>query len=76
MRPEHAQVAQPRAVAGKGRVGQLLSVNPVAALGRGLGITSGGGGLLDLTPVLLTLAGFTVVVLLVAALLPGRRDAL
>lgn len=59
-----------------GWVGQLLSVNPVAALGRGLGITAGGGGLVDLAPVLLTLAGFTVVVLLLARVLPGRRDAL
>lgn len=60
----------------EGWVGQLLSVNPVAALGRGLGITSGGGGLVDLAPVLLILAGFTVVVLLVARILPGRKDAL
>lgn len=60
----------------EGWVGQLLQVNPVAALGRGLGITSGGGGVADLAPVLLTLAGFTAVVLVLARVLPGRKDAL
>lgn len=60
----------------EGLVGQVLQVNPVAALGRGLGITSAGGGLVDLAPVLLTLLGFTVVILLLARVLPGRKDAL
>ena len=60
----------------EGWVGQLLQVNPVAALGRGLGITSGGGGVADLAPVLLTLAGFTAVVLVLARVVPGRKDAL
>lgn len=59
-----------------GWLGQLLQVNPVAALGRGLGITAGGGGLGDLVPVLLTLLSFTVVVLLIARVVPGRKDAL
>ncbi|MFX0537445.1 ABC transporter permease [Ornithinimicrobium sp. Y1847] len=59
-----------------GWIGQLLQINPVAALGRGLGITAGGGGLADLTPVLLTLLTFTVAVLIIARLMPGRKDAL
>lgn len=60
----------------EGWLGQLLQVNPVAALGRGLGISAGGGTLADLGPVLLTLLGFTAVVLLIARVLPGRKDAL
>lgn len=59
-----------------GWLGTLLQLNPVAALGKGLGITSGGGGLPELAPVLLTLLAFTAVVLVVARLLPGRRDPL
>jgi ABC-2 type transport system permease protein len=60
----------------EGWVGRLLTVNPVAALIRGLGITSGGGGAAALAPVLLTLLAFTAGALLVARLLPARRDAL
>lgn len=60
----------------QGWVGQLLTVNPVAALVRGLGITSGGGGMAELAPVLLTLLVFTVLALLLARVLPARKDAL
>jgi ABC-2 type transport system permease protein len=60
----------------EGWLGQVVQVNPVAALGRGLGITAGGGGVVDLAPVLLTLLAFTAVVLLIARILPGRKDAL
>ncbi|WP_122262074.1 ABC transporter permease [Ornithinimicrobium cerasi] len=59
-----------------GLVGTLLQVNPVAALVRGLGITAGGGGIPDLAPVLLTLLAFTLVILVLARLVPGRKDAL
>lgn len=59
-----------------GWVAQVVQINPVAALGRGLGISAGGGGLADLTPVLLTLIAFTAVALLVARVLPSRKDAL
>lgn len=59
-----------------GWVAQLVAINPVAALGRGLGISAGGGDLADLAPVLLTLLVFTAVVLLVARVLPNRKDAL
>ena len=60
----------------EGWLGQVVQVNPVAALGRGLGITAGGGDVVDLAPVLLTLLAFTAVVLLIARILPGRKDAL
>jgi ABC-2 type transport system permease protein len=53
-------------------VGTALDVNPVAALGRGLGITSGGGGVADLGTQLATLIGFAVVALVVAQLIPER----
>jgi ABC-2 type transport system permease protein len=59
-----------------GVVGMLLQVNPVAALIRGLGITSGGGGVVELAPVLGILLAFTLVILVVARLVPGRKDAL
>lgn len=60
----------------EGWVGQLVQVNPVAALVRGLGITAGGGGLAELTPVLLALLAFTAGVLVIARVVPGRKDAL
>ncbi|WP_131103195.1 ABC transporter permease [Ornithinimicrobium sufpigmenti] len=59
-----------------GWVAQVVQINPVAALTRGLGISAGGGGLADLTPVLLSLLAFTAVVLLLARVLPNRKDAL
>lgn len=63
-------------VTNTGVVGQLLQLNPVAAFTRGLGITAGGGGVGDLGSVSLTLLGFTAACLLLAWLLPGRKDAL
>ncbi|ANS79187.1 ABC-type multidrug transport system, permease component [Serinicoccus hydrothermalis] len=57
-----------------GTLGQVLQLNPVAALGRGLGITAGGGGVAALGPTLLTLLAFTLVMLLLARFLPGRRE--
>lgn len=55
-----------------GAVGSLLELNPVAGLGRGLGITSGGGGLGDLGPTLIGLVAFTIVVTAAARLMPDR----
>lgn len=51
---------------------RLLDVNPVAALMRGLGITSGGGGFADVTTPLLTMLVFAVVVALISRLVPDR----
>ncbi|WP_241237108.1 ABC transporter permease [Georgenia faecalis] len=58
-----------------GLAGQLLDVNPVAALTRGLGITSGGGGLADLGVPVLTMLGFAVVCVVLARLVPDRGEA-
>ena len=56
----------------EGLAGTLLDVNPVAALQRGLGITSSGGGLGDIiTPVLMML-GFALACALLSRLLPDR----
>lgn len=63
-------------VGGTGVVGDLMQLNPVRAMTRGLGVTSGGGGVAELAPVLLTMLIFTVVVLVLSRLLPGRKDAL
>lgn len=59
-----------------GPLGSLLLANPVTAFVRGLGITAGGGGVADLGTPALVLAGFTVVCLLAAWLLPGRKELL
>ena len=55
-----------------GWVGTLLELNPVAALVRGLGITSGGGGLEELGVPLASLVGFAVVAAVVARVIPDR----
>ena len=58
-----------------GVVGGLLDLNPIAAFTRGLGITSGGGGLADVGVPVAIMLGFTVVALLVSRLVPDRgRD--
>lgn len=59
-----------------GPLGALLLVNPVTAFTRGLGITAGGGGVADLGLPALVLGVFTVVCLLAAWLVPGRKDLL
>ncbi|WP_418607100.1 ABC transporter permease [Georgenia sp. SUBG003] len=59
-----------------GVVGQLLDLNPVAAFIRGLGITSGGGGLADVGVPVLYMLGFTLVVVAASRLLPDRGRAL
>ena len=59
-------------VSATGALSVLLDLNPVAALLRGLGTTSGGGGLTDIgTPVAIML-GFAVVMLVVSRLVPDR----
>ena len=55
-----------------GWVGSLMDLNPVSAFIRGLGITSGGGGLGDIGTPLLTMLVFATVVLLIARLIPDR----
>lgn len=55
-----------------GAVGRLLDLNPVAAFTRGLGITSGGGGLTDIGAPVAIMAGFAVGCLAVSRLVPDR----
>ncbi len=59
----------------RGAVAQLLDLNPVAALQRGLGITSGGGGLADITTPVTVMLGFAVVFILLSRVLPDRGAA-
>lgn len=59
-------------IAGTGLAGRLLDLNPVAAFTRGLGISSGGGGLSDIGVPVAILLGFAVVALLVSRLVPDR----
>ena len=63
-------------VSSQGVLGDVLQLNPVTALGRGLGITAGGGGVVDLAPVLLAMGVMCVVMTTLAVLVPGRRDVL
>src|SRR5690606_28705582 len=55
-----------------GALGSLLELNPVAAFSRGLGITSGGGGLGDLGVPLAILVGFAVLAGALARVVPDR----
>lgn len=59
-------------ISGGGVIGTLLDLNPVGAMIRGLGITSGGGGLADIATPVLIMLGFALVAMLVARLLPDR----
>jgi ABC-2 type transport system permease protein len=59
-------------ITSSGALGQLIDLNPVAAFMRGLGITSGGGGIGDIgTPVLIML-GFAAVAAAVSRIVPDR----
>jgi ABC-2 type transport system permease protein len=59
-------------VSATGRVSVLLDLNPVSALLRGLGITSGGGGIDDIGVPVLIMVVFTAVMVLVSRLVPDR----
>jgi ABC-2 type transport system permease protein len=59
-------------VSATGPVAGLLDLNPVAALMRGLGITSGGGGLADIGVPVGIMVGFAAVMLAVSRLVPER----
>ena len=63
-------------VSSQGVLGDVLQLNPVTALGRGLGITAGGGGVVDLAPVLVAMGLMCVAMTALAVLVPGRRDVL
>ncbi|MFV0533133.1 MAG: ABC transporter permease [Cumulibacter sp.] len=55
-----------------GVIGAILDLNPVAALVRGLGISSGGGGLSDVGAPVAIMLGFAVVAALIARMVPDR----
>ncbi|MFC7360937.1 ABC transporter permease [Nocardioides astragali] len=59
-------------VSAAGPFAGLLDLNPVAALLRGLGITSGGGGLADIGVPLGIMLGFAAVMLVASRLVPER----
>ena len=62
-------------VSSTGWAATLLDLNPVGAFIRGLGITSGGGGLGDIGAPVLTMLVFAAVALVVARLVPDRGVA-
>lgn len=62
-------------IAASGVAGGLLDLNPIAAFTRGLGITSGGGGLAGVGVPVTIMLGFAVFALLVSRVVPDRgRD--
>lgn len=58
-----------------GLAGQLLDLNPVAAFIRGLGITTGGGGLADIGVPVAIMLGFAVVCWTLSRVVPNRGAA-
>lgn len=58
-----------------GVLGQLLDLNPIAAFMRGLGITSGGGGLADVGQPVAVMLGFAVLATAASRLIPDRGAA-
>jgi ABC-2 type transport system permease protein len=59
-------------VSAAGSYAWVLDLNPVAALLRGLGTTSGGGGLADIGAPVAIMLGFGAVMLVVSRLVPDR----
>ncbi|WP_022919303.1 ABC transporter permease [Ruania albidiflava] len=58
-----------------GLVGTIVDLNPIAAFTRGLGITSGGGGLDAIGLPVAIMLGFAAVCLLLSRLIPNRGVA-
>lgn len=59
-------------MSGGGVLGTILDLNPVAAMIRGLGITSGGGGLADIGAPIVIMLGFAAAAMLIARVVPDR----
>lgn len=59
-------------ISASGALGALLDLNPIAAFMRGLGITSGGGGLTDVTVPVMIMLGFAVVMVVLSRVVPDR----
>lgn len=62
-------------VTGSGWLARLADLTPPAAFIRGLGITSGGGGVSDLVGPLLVMAGFMLVSVIAFVTVPAREGA-
>jgi ABC-2 type transport system permease protein len=63
-------------ISSRGLAGTLLDLNPVSAFIRGLGVTSGGGGLGDIGTPLLVMLAFAAIMVGVSRLIPDRGAAL
>ncbi len=63
-------------LAASGLLARILDLNPIAAFVRGLGITSGGGGVADIVGQVLIMLGFAVVVGAISRLVPDRGTSL
>lgn len=59
-------------ISASGTLATVLDLNPVAALLRGLGITSAGGGVADLGAPIAIMLGFAVVMVAASRLVPDR----
>ncbi len=59
-------------ITASGWLGTLLDLNPIAAFMRGLGITSGGGGLGDIGGPVAIMLGFAVLAAVASRLVPDR----
>lgn len=59
-------------ISATGTLATILDLNPVAALLRGLGITSAGGGVTDLGAPIAIMLGFAVVMVVLSRLVPDR----
>ncbi|MGA8047266.1 MAG: ABC transporter permease [Dermatophilaceae bacterium] len=62
-------------ISASGALGTLLDLNPIAAFMRGLGITSGGGGLTDITVPVAIMLGFAAVMVVLSRVIPDRGVA-
>jgi ABC-2 type transport system permease protein len=59
-------------IASTGLADRLISLNPISAFTRGLGITSGGGGLADIGVPVGIMLGFAAVSFALSRLVPDR----
>ena len=62
-------------ISASGLLGRILDLNPVSAFVRGLGISNGGGGLVDVRGELAVMAGFALGAIVVSRLVPDRGGA-
>lgn len=62
-------------IVASGVLGRILDLNPIAAFMRGLGITSGGGGIADIGQPVAVMLGFAVLATLASRLMPDRGAA-